>query len=408
MSSDLAKRIAAGWRTEDFSESAATRIPACGKCGVRTHQLRSTDGGLRICVECIQASPTCGGCQALLWKNEGKLWGDGERYCRECTKNLHHCGQCGFAILGPSVESLRGHLCRVCSERLPRCGCCGRAISQRCHKHGERLFCIECVEANPLCLGCGTLRREPCSCGGALRICVGCRTKTGVDWCLDASNSWICYTCYIARLGYCPHCRCEDREAVKQWGCCSECKAEEVAEYSQALEILQEVREYCIEQFGMRVERPYHLLLAHEAARHRAGSSMRATSLGRGWCGLYQGRGHRVWVMSNIPTWLFTSILAHEHTHAWQRENCEQQSLELVEGLACWVEWKVLLHLGRDRMAAERLASQEPYYGPGLRQCVQLEEEVGQDGMLAAVMGLREFPAPAESPAVLVPPPVWL
>ena len=75
-------------------------------------------------------------------------------------------------------------------------------------------------------------------------------------------------------------------------------------------------------------------------------------------------------------------VTAHELAHAWQSFHAPStQSLQIVEGFAEWVAYRVLLALGQQRDAA-RLTRRDDLYGKGLQYFIALEQRSGQQGVL--------------------------
>lgn len=93
-----------------------------------------------------------------------------------------------------------------------------------------------------------------------------------------------------------------------------------------------------------------------------------------------------------LPAATCTALLAHQLTHAWQQENCPEQSPQLSEGLACWIERRMYLSLGRKDRADAMVRNPDHIHGDGLRLMLHLEERVGTANLLKKVRTLNDFP----------------
>jgi hypothetical protein len=100
--------------------------------------------------------------------------------------------------------------------------------------------------------------------------------------------------------------------------------------------------------------------------------------------GLYVRKGNTrvIYMLYGLPRLIFRTTLAHEYTHAWQSENCQQlQDDFLREGFAEWVAFYHLLWLGATKAARCMMKSTHPYR-PALERLFELERNVGQQGVI--------------------------
>ena len=88
-----------------------------------------------------------------------------------------------------------------------------------------------------------------------------------------------------------------------------------------------------------------------------------------------------IYILNGIPSDQSLITLAHELTHYWQRLNCPpNQSLELIEGFAIWVAYKLASYKNLERaMLGMRRNIAEPYF-TGLRKMLFLEQKLGTKG----------------------------
>ena len=101
--------------------------------------------------------------------------------------------------------------------------------------------------------------------------------------------------------------------------------------------------------------------------------------------GYYQKteHGETIYILNGIPSDQSLITLAHELTHYWQKKVCPpSQSLELVEGFAEWVAYKLASsqNLERAKLGMRRNTI-EPYY-TGLREMLHIEEKLGVKGVV--------------------------
>lgn len=102
---------------------------------------------------------------------------------------------------------------------------------------------------------------------------------------------------------------------------------------------------------------------------------------------------HVLYMMKDVGKDEFYGTLCHEMAHGWQLENCPGQSVVLIEGLAMWVEYKCLMWDGA-YMRARNLNryTADPVYGVGYRYVQTLEDKYGENGVLPAIVKLKDIP----------------
>lgn len=127
---------------------------------------------------------------------------------------------------------------------------------------------------------------------------------------------------------------------------------ERVSSAAQGRLLLKGVLEEVEQEFGLRLRDPVVLEVAKPKSLGWGGSHR---DVGRYQMDRYgHGRFHQVLVTPNLPRARFRAVLAHELTHAWQRENGSPHTHAMREGMARWVEYHVL-HRGGMRKEAGRL-----------------------------------------------------
>ncbi|MCE1247949.1 MAG: hypothetical protein LWY06_15000 [Firmicutes bacterium] len=103
---------------------------------------------------------------------------------------------------------------------------------------------------------------------------------------------------------------------------------------------------------------------------------------------------HVIYMMTNVGRDDFYGTMCHEMTHSWQLENCPpDQSLVLSEGLAVWVEMKVLYWDGAYYMVNQINQNfGDPIYGVGYRYMQKIEDKYGEKNVLQVVKNMRDIP----------------
>ena len=96
---------------------------------------------------------------------------------------------------------------------------------------------------------------------------------------------------------------------------------------------------------------------------------------------------HQIWIRPGLPRPRFKALLAHELTHAFQREaNFLNQNLSLREGMARWVEF----HLLQGSAEAKKLLELKQYtFGRSIGSILDVERRQGRE---AALKWLRQHP----------------
>jgi hypothetical protein len=153
----------------------------------------------------------------------------------------------------------------------------------------------------------------------------------------------------------------------------------------KANRLLGEVRQLLFNDFGLSVEHPVIVEIEalgrrdlRDALHHRRGSlgKYRMQDMGK-------GSAHCISIVGGLGAERFKALLAHEIAHAWLREkNLLTGDRVMREGLARWVEYKVLLKLGRKNEAGKVRGIRLWSYGRGIRRFLDIEERVGEAKVL--------------------------
>jgi len=160
---------------------------------------------------------------------------------------------------------------------------------------------------------------------------------------------------------------------------------EYVADHFKAKMLIKEVREFLFQKFGIEVNSP--VVLEFFTGREWDWNSARyhlGGSLGRYYSqSIGNKKVHFIYILKGLARQKFKSIFAHEYTHAFQREKkIFPQSKGLREGLARWVEYKILLEEGAYEEAKKLLGIRHWIHGKGLKKILEMERKYGELGLI--------------------------
>jgi hypothetical protein len=93
-----------------------------------------------------------------------------------------------------------------------------------------------------------------------------------------------------------------------------------------------------------------------------------------------------IYVQNGLPRILLVQVIAHEWAHAWQVEHCPHlRDVQLIEGFAEWVAYKVLQAMGAPKKMAV-MTGRTDHYGEALRHMLARETREGIQGVLELCM----------------------
>lgn len=332
----------------------------------------------------------CCSCGLEIEPGRGRSWEDGLAYCFQCEKGQPRCLWCRRPVFEAATRSTDKVICVYCAPQFPRCDHCHELIHGDCLTYLDKAYCRSCAQRFPLCLECGQAiaRGGECpACQGPARACAGCGALFADRW-LVFEDCWYCLPCYWRACGRCRFCQEEKPRNVDN--VCRNCHAPVVTGAAAVRRLLDEVHSFCREELGLWVEEPYELRLARSASAIPK-LHTDAYTLSLATVGLWAERERAMWVVEGYPVWFTSVILAHEHAHAWQSENCPQQSQDVMEGFASWVEWRMAHSLGYATFADNMVSLDCPIYGVGLRRCLQLERQLGPARLVEKMRSLQSF-----------------
>jgi hypothetical protein len=159
--------------------------------------------------------------------------------------------------------------------------------------------------------------------------------------------------------------------------------------------ILEELRSNLKERFDIKLKRPVVLELVKEGKVQSYNFSWLTGSLGKYKSQMMiDGWYHLVYVKSGMKKERFKAILAHELAHAYQHESgLFTDNKAFREGLARWVEYKILLQEGAKKEAEKLLNLKSWIYGRGIFRVLQLEKETGERNLISRLHALTK-PSP--------------
>ena len=268
--------------------------------------------------------------------------------CSSCNATVPHCGLCN--IPSRQLTTVRGEqVCPACRQKMPVCASCGIPILHEYTFVGDSPapYCQACMATRPHCDICGA----PLNNQG--KIIPG-----------KGGNTYRCVTCYNTAI-------ITATEAERLY---RETRAMLKRELKLDIPALPQL--YIVERAK---------LAALNAQSPVAGNAEAPLGVEpQHLLGFFQRNGETraIYIEQLLPHILFQAVAAHELAHAWQSFYAPQtQPLKIVEGFAEWVSYRLLLALGQQREAAH-LTRRNDLYGAGLHYFIDLERELGRDGVL--------------------------
>lgn len=150
--------------------------------------------------------------------------------------------------------------------------------------------------------------------------------------------------------------------------------------------VSREVKAFLSGKYGITVDYPVVLELFSGRGWDIPSIRFRlAGSIGRYHLNLMgKSRLHCIYILSGLTVPKFKAIFAHEYMHAFQREaGIFQHNCGLREGLARWIEYKVLVSEGAEKEAGKLLRIQSWSRGRGLKRILKMEKEHTETDLVA-------------------------
>lgn len=281
-----------------------------------------------------------------------------------------------------TLSVARGQWCNLCGTRLAGNGW-SLPFARRTHRSGSAYFsgnrafdteyitwsvCVQCYEKRLRCAACG--------------VPVGAQA-----FMIEGDRQFYCPECFEQR----PRCdTCDRPVGTRYWTrpdgrkLCDRCQSTAVADSNAAHALWRRVRESLAKELGMTLKEPCQLKLV---SRNQLISMLEKSSLhtldsdSRGRCfGLFlqQGNHKAIFIEYGLPQIVLLEVMAHEFAHAWQSEHTPMRtSLEVQEGFAEWVAYKLLHSWGCYRRS-DRMLRRDDLYGHGLQMVLSWEQEGGK------------------------------
>lgn len=150
-----------------------------------------------------------------------------------------------------------------------------------------------------------------------------------------------------------------------------------------AKRLLDDLKLVLIERFDITVRKPVVIELITDDKRWSYTFSWLEGSLGKYTSHkMIDEKYHLVYLLSGLPIKRFKAILAHELTHAFLYEvqlYCTNRACR--EGLARWVEYKILLAEGETGEAEKLLRIKHWIYGKGISKVIEIEKQTGEKNL---------------------------
>lgn len=155
------------------------------------------------------------------------------------------------------------------------------------------------------------------------------------------------------------------------------CQAKVINNLDDLIPLFELAKKYMLEKFNMEVTGHVKVGLASaQRLDELYGGEFVGQELGfyrfeDGW--------HDIYIMKDLGRSRCLGTVAHELTHAWQQENCPyNQGLVLKEGLATWVEVKILQADGSYSRSIDVMRGCRGPYWEGLKLLLEIEDKGGQ------------------------------
>ena len=252
----------------------------------------------------------------------------GINVCEQCQETKPHCEKCDVPV--NKLIMVGGHgFCERCAPTIEVCHSCGEAIMGEFtfFEGNESLkYCMKCTNKYPRCADCGA--------------------PSGPDGTQLDDGRYLC-----------PDCR---RIAIFDAGFITPIK--------------DRVRSFMEGNMGMPVKHEITFSLENQVFMKEKSKGAQGDLNG-----LFYRKGDElnVYVVYGLRERDLLSVLAHEISHAWEAENCDDKlPLEEQEGFAQWVAYKTLIHFSHDDFA-RLMTTGDNIYSRGLNKMLKIEADGG-------------------------------
>jgi hypothetical protein len=105
---------------------------------------------------------------------------------------------------------------------------------------------------------------------------------------------------------------------------------------------------------------------------------------------MIDGKYHLVYVLRGLRKERFKAILSHELAHAYLYETeLFSSNKAFREGMARWVEYKILLQEGEKEEAQKLLKLKSWHYGKGIARILELEKKTGERELVSYLHSIK-------------------
>lgn len=157
-----------------------------------------------------------------------------------------------------------------------------------------------------------------------------------------------------------------------------------ITTYEQTKELLPGAKDFLLNRFGISVKGPVKIIIASGEQL----DSMYTGAYKGAESGLYKIRDgvHCLYILTGLNKDAFMGCVAHEYTHAWQRENAPRNQDDVLrEGFAKWIEYKYYQSVGAYTDANRVIALADPVYGVGFKLMIAVEDKNREKGVIEFV-----------------------
>ncbi len=315
-------------------------------------------GNTVYCADCYSRYSVCSGC--------GKLTKSAIRvgeisFCADCYIKLGKCALCGRAITGgySSYPDLGIDICLSCESKSPRCLECGIPVKSS-EAIGNSGLCDRCVAGAQRCYSCR-----------------GIILKNYNYFEGDQSRKF-CSNC-VARYQACADCGAPSGPGGTKLddglNLCGDCRSEALFQPESVTPVKDMALRFLEGDMGMTIKHPIDYSLRDSKFLQDKGKSSN-----KDLNGLFYRIGDKfyIYVRYGLRKKDLIWVLAHEITHAWQAENCDNNaSLSDREGFAQWTAYYALRYYGYDSFAAN-MTEGSSVYSNGLNKMLEIESRAGR------------------------------
>ncbi len=360
----------------------------CSKCGiVLTGKYYRTKSGSYLCPSCCKNSRLyCSSCGREINGTYYKT-ANGDILCPDDHLNqIPRCSVCKTMLTGKYYRLKNGKC--VCEHdyyaSLPSCSICGKKLTGHYYSdNNDRNYCEEDYYAQiPVCAICGIKLNK-------------------IKYKHYSNDEFICIKCDNA-YARCLVCNCPTDYRGMQLSdgrvICPVHKRHAVLGRNNGTIIYDKAVNNIVSMFGdvMELKFPVSSVMLVDKDELR---KLKQGELGQGIGLCHTSKignkfNHRIWALEGYPPEQLLTTMAHEYAHAWQNENNPnfgELAPAFKEGFAHWVAYKMNEYLHRSSEMKRLMMYDDDVYGFGLKAFINLEHDIGVNGVLWAAKTQLNF-----------------